>query len=84
MWFPKELKDTVDLQEMIAELSYIVPTGIASSSDDAIDVISMLNQMNIIIPEFDAPGLPAPVYNSDDDIWDTEIIEDSERSSYVF
>ena len=48
--FPLELKDTPDMKEMMTELKYVTYSGFSSAHDDAVDIISQLNMVEIIYP----------------------------------
>ena len=50
MYFPEELKDTPDMKEILEELKYLTYTAVASKHDDALDCISMLAAMDIMLP----------------------------------
>ena len=51
MYFPKELKETPFIQEVMDELRMVtVNGGIKSKHDDCLDMISQLEQMNLILP----------------------------------
>lgn len=90
MWFAEELKETADMEEALAEIGYITHLGIGSRSDDFIDVVSQLTQLNIRVPQYAAPQLPS----TNDAIEDTnfhnrywinaEIVDEDEGSSYIF
>lgn len=84
MWFANEIKESADMQELLAELSYITHLGIGSRRDDGIDIISQLSQMNIRIPAHENPALPQHTKNFDGHYWEAEIVEENEGSSYIF
>lgn len=46
IWFPEELKDSEELEEILAELSLATFTGFKSKHDDHIDTITMLAELN--------------------------------------
>ena len=50
IWLPKELKNTEFLKEITDELKKITISGFNSKHDDALDAISMLNELEIIAP----------------------------------
>ena len=50
IWLPKELKNSEFIKEMTDEISKVVASGFASKHDDALDTISMLNELDIIAP----------------------------------
>lgn len=84
MWFASELEDTDDMKELMTELQYLSYNGIGSKHDDALDIISQLSQMNIVVPQYENPQLPNHNKDEDNRYWDAEIIEDEETSSYIF
>ena len=91
IWFARELQETADFQELLTELSYVTHLGFGAAHDDALDIVSQLNELNIIIPmgrKLDTPMLTNEVkklgYNSEYNAWDTEIIEDDDSSSIIF
>jgi phage terminase large subunit-like protein len=84
MWFANELQGSEDLKELMTELQYLSYNGIGSKHDDALDIISQLSQMNIIIPQYENPRLPAANKDIDRGYWEAEIIEETEKSSYIF
>lgn len=66
IWFPKELKDTDDMRELVEELKYATYTSFASRHDDGADLISMLVSMET--------SMPMPLMHSED--------EDAEDDEY--
>jgi len=84
MWFAKELAETADMVELLAELSYVTHLGIGSRADDALDVVSQLSQLNILIPQYENPKLPNSLRDDDSGYWDAEVVEDENTSSYIF
>lgn len=50
IWFPEELRDTKDMQELIEELEYVTYSGFGSKHDDGADLISQLMMLNIHFP----------------------------------
>jgi len=87
IWFADELKDTPDMGELMTELTYLSYMGIGSKSDDALDIISQLSQLNIIIPSTATPLIEFSDYKersvySKNDWIEAEIDED--KSSYIF
>ena len=57
IYFPEELKDSVDMKEVLNELSYITYEAIGSKHDDALDCISMIASMEVIAPSEDVGTL---------------------------
>jgi len=86
MWFAEELKETPDMIEMMTELAYITHLGFGAKSDDALDVISQLSQLNIRIPAYANPKLENPNKEATfrGKYWDAEIVEENDNSSYIF
>ena len=84
IWFANELDNTEDMVELLTELYYLTHLGIGSKHDDALDVVSQLNQLNIVIPQYSNPALPNPSTAGRDTIYDAEIIDDNEKSSIIF
>ena len=88
IWFARELELTPDFQELKTELTYVTHIGFGAKHDDALDIVSQLNELNIIIPMKRTQAIKAePIkqlgYNNMTDAWETEIIED-EKSSIIF
>ncbi len=50
IWFAKELKGSMDMNELLEEIKYTTYTSIGSQHDDGIDIISQLGAMNITYP----------------------------------
>jgi len=46
IWFPEELRESPELQELISELSLATIKGFKSKHDDQLDTISMLAELN--------------------------------------
>jgi len=88
VWFAEELESSSDMQELLTELSYVTHLGIGSKSDAGLDVISQLTQLNIRIPQFENPRLPngnqGHMTSFKGKYWDAEIVQDEDKSSYVF
>lgn len=54
MFFPNELKETFFIQEILDEINLVtINGGIKSKHDDCLDMISQLEQMNLILPSKD-------------------------------
>ena len=54
IYFPEELRHTKDMEEVMNELNYITYEGIGSKHDDALDCISMLAAMKVMVPTADS------------------------------
>lgn len=50
IWFPRELKDSPDMYELLEELKYVTYNGFGSVHDDGCDLISQLGSMEIQFP----------------------------------
>lgn len=55
MFFPEECRNDPTMIEMMEELKLASANGLKSKHDDAIDTISMLGLMNILLPGEEAP-----------------------------
>ena len=83
MWFATELDETPDMIELMTELFYITHMGFGAKHDDALDIVSMLSQLNIIKP-MDAPTNVKQIeYDNGSYLWEAEIVDESE-SSIIF
>lgn len=71
MYFPKERKNSPELQEAINELSLASPGGFKSKHDDFIDTISMLPSLQLWKPSEDAVMMP-----KEKDMWDLDMEEE--------
>lgn len=71
MFFPKELKDTPEMEECMNELSLISKGGIKSKHDDFIDNISQLGSLTTWRPSEDVP-----MEQKDMDIYEADDIEE--------
>ena len=81
VWFPKDLKETPDMVELLTELQYATYDGFGSLHDDGCDLITMLTMMNIYSPS-------APLSETTpkhDPMWWDEVEEDDGGglSSYI-
>jgi len=81
IWFPKELKNSKEIEEAINELRNASPGGFKSKHDDFIDTISMLSVMNPWKPSTE----DTLEYNPADGVWeDTQFSEDTSYiNSYI-
>ena len=50
IWFPSDLKETSDMQEMLTELQYVTYMGFGSAHDDGCDLITQMTMMDIYAP----------------------------------
>lgn len=51
MYLPNDLKSTTLIQELLDELAMVTIDGIKSKHDDCLDMVSQLEQMNLIYPD---------------------------------
>lgn len=81
IWFPEELKDSVELAELLNELTLATVKGFKSKHDDQIDTISMLGELNAWRPSEVSveEDTQAGTFNP---LWDEDIEEDHSESSY--
>lgn len=80
MYFPTEMKESVQMVECMDELRLVAKGGFKSKHDDFIDTISMLSSMDPWKPSQEA----APVHNSENDLWEFEEDEEvSDIGSYM-
>lgn len=82
VFFPKEKKNSVELQEAVTELSLVTAGGFKSKHDDFIDTISMLSLLPVWKPSEEAPLIPSA---KGDGMWDIDVDDDivDRRSSYI-
>jgi predicted phage terminase large subunit-like protein len=50
LMLPEEMKDSVYLAEMLEELKYATKEGFKSSNDDVVDTLSMITELDPILP----------------------------------
>lgn len=87
VFLPEEMKESPDMKELLDELDYITWTAITSKHDDGLDLMSMIPNIDVILPS----ASESPSDNnytgghSGDDIWDpTEDDEPDFGGSTVF
>lgn len=80
MFFPKETRETLFIQEFITELSLVSPEGFKSKMDDCLDTISMLASLKVWRPSEEIKML-----KSKGGMWDfeEENLDENALSSYV-
>ena len=71
IWFPEELRDSIELREMLNEITLATVKGFKSKNDDQVDNISMLPEFNAWKPsevstEVDETGNKFSKYWDDD------------------
>jgi predicted phage terminase large subunit-like protein len=81
IWFPKDLENTQEMQEIMNELRNASTSGFKSKHDDFIDTVSMLSVMN---PWKPSEALPIE-YNESAQIWEepTDYSDNSTIGSYI-
>ena len=83
MFFPEEMKGTEDMKEILNELNYITYEGITSKHDDALDCISMIAAMEVMLPSQDQ--MIEAVKSMDKSVYYPEPEDDNDdRCSVVF
>jgi len=75
--FPKDLIDSVEMREILEELSNASKSGFKSKHDDFIDTVSMLSVMDPW-----KPGEEIMVDKTDDAVWKNDYIPENIDSSY--
>lgn len=85
IYFPEELKETPDMKELLSELNYVTYEGFGSKHDDALDGVSMIAALDVVLPSDDAGNLVSIVGN-DGTIWEADWDEDEDigNGSTVF
>jgi phage terminase large subunit-like protein len=64
IFFCEEVKDTPDMKEVLEELKYITWESISSKHDDALDCISMISTMQVLIPTVEVSIEETPAVES--------------------
>lgn len=67
-FLPEDLKDSILIQELLEELSTVTIDGIKAVHDDAIDMVSQLDQMVIVYPSEQQANLGKGTSQEMDDI----------------
>jgi len=85
IYFPEELKDTPDMKELLSELNYVTYEGFGSKHDDALDGISMIAAMDVVLPSEEA-GSMTTIVGEDGTIWESDWDDDEDigNGSTVF
>ena len=68
IYFPEEMKGTPDMDEMLNELKYITYDSIGSKHDDALDCISMIAAMEVLLPS-EEDYVPAEKEEVNNSMW---------------
>ena len=82
IWFPEELRESIEIKEAIDELKNISVSGMKSAHDDFIDTISMLGVMQPFEPSIQSTYKEDKLNSS---IWRDEYDDDDDyKSSTIF
>lgn len=76
IYFPEEMKDTPDWKEIKNELDYVTYSGIGSKHDDALDCISMIVSLDVMLPS-ESQAMETSINDSSGLVW-TAILDDDE------
>lgn len=55
LWLPEEMKDSPLVQELLEEFRFVTSEGFKSKNDDAVDMVTMLQELDPFAPSEDAP-----------------------------
>jgi len=84
IWFPKELKESPDMRELMEEIRYATFDSFGSAHDDGADLISMINMIDVVLPVRD-DSLKNPEHKNDpyyERLWGRTSDDDDENSAY--
>jgi len=81
IFFAEEIRDTPDMIELLDELTYLTYLSINSSHDDGLDLISMIPQMEIMLPMNTDEYVEKKVLIDRGPIWAAHA-DESEESAY--
>lgn len=87
IFFPEELKESPDMKEILNELNYITYEGIGSKHDDALDCISMLASMEVVLPSVEESEVREVYLTGDGEFWggaDLDYNDEDSSGSTVF
>lgn len=79
IYFPEELKNTPDVEEILHELNYVTYEGFGARHDDALDGISMIASLDIILPSEDVGSVSTSIVG-DGLIWEGDWDDDKEEN----
>ncbi|MGD8305054.1 MAG: hypothetical protein PVF17_00235 [Ignavibacteria bacterium] len=79
VYLPEDLKNTPDMKELLEELNYVTYSGIAAKHDDAIDCISMISSLDVLLPSAES-NKEFLEDHSNSSIWEMDF-EDNEFSN---
>jgi len=83
IWLPEELKDSSELQELLAELSLATVKGFKSRNDDQIDTVTMLAEINSWRPSEVSTEVDEEGKSKFSKYWDEEEEDEGESSYFV-
>jgi len=84
IYFPEEMKDSIDMKEILNELKYITYEGIGSKADDALDGLSMIATMDVMYPSIEQGSVAeTSTYSDREGMWTDprEYYKDSDEYS---
>lgn len=80
MFLPSDLKSTALVQELVDELAMVTIDGIKAKHDDALDMVSQLEQMRLVYPDDYQANLGKEQKNG---IYDDAILDDNHGVGYA-
>ena len=80
MFLPSDLKSTALVQELLGELAMVTIDGIKAKHDDALDMVSQLEQMRLVYPDDYQANLGKEQKNG---IYDDVILDDNHGVGYA-
>ena len=80
IWLPNEMKESIQITEMLDELRNAAMAGFRSRHDDVVDTISMLAIMQAFKPSIEVNMKQNPQSL----IWEDEEEDDDINNSYIF
>ena len=88
LWLPRDLDTTPMVIEAVNELKHVTKRGILSRRDDWLDSLSMLGNMQIVLPSGDGYYTGAASHKLDKDdvygkFWDEPVTSQTDLYSYV-
>lgn len=80
IYFPEEMKNTPDMKELLSELNYVTYEGFGSKHDDALDGVSMIAAIDVVLPSEEVNGNMTTIIGEDGTIWESDWEDDDEES----
>ena len=80
VYLPEDLKNTPDMKELLEELNYVTYSGIAAKHDDALDCVSMIASLDVLLPSSESNKELLKEY-SESDIWEMDFEDDEFRGN---